>query len=273
MVSGNSVSSGAGSYSGGVDVNGTFTMSGGTVSGNSVSSALSSFGGGVYVNGTFTMSGGTVSGNSISSALSSFGGGVHVEGGPFTKQPGAVIYGSNESDSALKNTASYDAHAVYFIGPFVGTRNATADRHVTLDSSLKGSAGGWEEPPPTSGISGIAYSNTWALQPDGRRMSPAISNNSVSKSRVSFTSTVANANITVQLDVSSGYDFAFISTLDNGSASYDNGYYPGSNISGTRSVTLAIPILTPGSHFIDICYQKSSSGSSGSDCAWFKVIE
>ena len=128
-----------------------------------------------------------------------------------------------------------------------------------------------------STITNITYSSvsggTWTLLSDGRRKSPAIGSYGVTKSRVSFTSTAANASISIQLDVSSesGHDYAFISTLDNSSATYASGYYTGSRISGTQSVTVTIPVPTAGSHFIDIGYRKDGSYYSGSDCAWFKV--
>jgi uncharacterized repeat protein (TIGR02543 family) len=111
------------------------------------------------------------------------------------------------------------------------------------------------------------------LLDDGRRQSPAIGHGNVTKSKISFTSNKADASITIQLDVSSesGYDFAFISTLDNAGATSSSGYYGGSRISGTQSVTVTIPVPTAGSHFIDIGYQKDNVSSTGSDCAWFKV--
>jgi uncharacterized repeat protein (TIGR02543 family) len=115
---------------------------------------------------------------------------------------------------------------------------------------------------------------TWTLLDDGRRKSPAIDNNTETKSRVSFTSATADTSISIQLDVSSDSNsYAFISTLDNDSATYTSGYYTDSLISGTQSVTVNIPIPTAGSHFIDIGYQKNNSTSSGSDCAWFKVTD
>ncbi|MDR1636299.1 MAG: InlB B-repeat-containing protein [Treponema sp.] len=125
---------------GGVFVyDGTFTMSGGTISGNTASYGG---GGGVYAggSGTFTMSGGTISGNTSSS-----GGGVYVYSGTFIKQQsGGVIYGSN-AGSTLKNTAGSGdnyGHAV-FVRP-TKKRNTTAGVGVTLNSSVSGSAGGWE---------------------------------------------------------------------------------------------------------------------------------
>jgi hypothetical protein len=131
----------------------------------------------------------------------------------------------------------------------------------------------------TTNIANITYSDvsggTWILESDGRRRSPTTGHGSTTKSRISFTSTAANAVITIQLDVSSesDYDFAFISTLDNASATYNSGYFANSRISGVRSVTASIPVPAAGSHFVDIGYRKDVSESAGSDCAWFKVVE
>jgi hypothetical protein len=128
-------------------------------------------------------------------------------------------------------------------------------------------------------ISNITYRSVsggeWTLESDGRYKSPPINDGSVTKMRVSFTSNSANASITIQLDVSSysswGGDYAFISQLDTASATYDGDYY--SRIYGTNSTTVTIPVPTAGSHFVDIGYRKDSSMSSGSDCAWFTVIQ
>jgi uncharacterized repeat protein (TIGR02543 family) len=139
-------------HGGGVSVSsgGTFTMSGGTISGNiayssysSYSSSFYSYGGGVYVSGTFSMRGGTISGNTSFF----YGGGVSVSNnGIFTKQSGGIIYGSNENNSALRNTATKgnnDGHAVYG-GSSAKIRNTTADASTSLNSAVSGSAGGWE---------------------------------------------------------------------------------------------------------------------------------
>ena len=95
---------------GGVNVgSGTFTMQdSATVSGNT--SQGYGDGGGVYVGGgTFSMTGNaTVSGNTSDGN----GGGVFVEvRGTFTKR-GGTIYGSNETDANLRNTA-HQGHAIY----------------------------------------------------------------------------------------------------------------------------------------------------------------
>jgi hypothetical protein len=75
---------------------------------------------------------------------------VNSNGTFIKQQSGGTIYGSNESDNSLKNTAtngdSY-GHAVYVSssGGWFGKRNTTAGIGVTLDSTktiLEG--GGWE---------------------------------------------------------------------------------------------------------------------------------
>jgi hypothetical protein len=97
-------------YGGGVYVVGSFDMSGGEISGNTATW----YGGGLCVNGSFDMSSGVISGNNAYG-----GGGVFVNsGGSFSKTgSGTIIYGSDEEDSSLKNTASVGntwGHSVYY---------------------------------------------------------------------------------------------------------------------------------------------------------------
>jgi hypothetical protein len=147
---GSSFNSGDG---GGVYVSGgTFTMSGGEIRGNMAYSSSSyggGDGGGVSVSGgTFTMSGGEISGN----GAMGYGGGVYVDtsgNARFIKNSGGTIYGSDESNSALKNTASnyFDensGHAVYVSSSPAKIRDTTAGVGVTLDSTKSGPEGGWE---------------------------------------------------------------------------------------------------------------------------------
>ncbi|MDR0709374.1 MAG: hypothetical protein LBF77_04840 [Spirochaetaceae bacterium] len=281
-VSGNTASScGGGVY---IAENGSLTMQGTTsVSGNTALSYSYSYayGGGVYVGngGTFTLrDDASISGNTADS----YGGGVYVDaGGVFTKQPGGIVYGM-DAENTLENTVGSGSNADCGPAVFVNSSPAkirynTAGAGVTLDSAVSGAAGGWELLlPPISNITyGSVSGGDWTLEGDGRRRSPAIGDNTVTKARVSFISNTADTSITIQLDVSSesGYDFAFISTLDNDSAAYDNGYYTDGRISGGQSVTVTIPVPTAGSHFVDIGYRKDSSVSNGSDCAWFMVIQ
>jgi uncharacterized repeat protein (TIGR02543 family) len=133
-ISGNTV----GIEGGGICVaGGTFTMSGGDILNNT---ATSGDGGGAHVlSGTLTMTNGTISGNI---ATNGSGGGVFVGAtGTFTKQ-GGTIYGSNATDSALRNTAgSTNGHAVYVAAD--KKRDSTAGAGVVLDSAQNGL--GWVE--------------------------------------------------------------------------------------------------------------------------------
>jgi hypothetical protein len=82
-------------------VGGTFIMYGGKISGNNSYSA-----GGVYIRGgSFTMEGGEISGNTSSNA----GGGVYVGYSGTFRMVTGTIYGSNEADASLRNTASSGA--------------------------------------------------------------------------------------------------------------------------------------------------------------------
>jgi uncharacterized repeat protein (TIGR02543 family) len=144
-----------------------------------------------------------------------------------------------------------------------GGTPATQTRMVNSGASI--GSGGSGSP----GITNITYSgDTWTLLGDGRHRSPAIGHGSVTKARIAFTSGTTNTAISIQLDVSSesGCDWAFISTLDNASATY-------TSISGSDSVTVTIPVPYPGGHFIEIGYRKDGSVDSGSDCAWFEVTD
>jgi hypothetical protein len=296
-----------------VGTNGTFTMSNGEMSGNIAVSSASSYGGGVYVDrsGTLTMSGGGVNGNILSTVEGGFGMEVMVMGtfnisGDARPQrvflynntryitiSGPLSGGVVPVDLGISGDplATWKGRPVLVLDSSYGSGNlASLKEHFTLGNATLialpytetavpaeytiDDAGKLPPPPPSSGIGSITY-NTGTWTPDaGRYKSPVISHNTTTKARVNFTSTAADAVIVVQLEVSSANnDYAFISTLDNGSASYDSGYYPGSRISGMESVTISIPVPAAGSHFIDILYRKDGGGIGGLDCAWFTLIE
>jgi hypothetical protein len=86
----------------------TFTMNGGVISGNTATNG----GGGVYVftDATFTMNGGVISGNTTTNN----GGGVYV--GDTFRIVNGTVYGSNESDTSLKNTVGSSGAALYIVG-------------------------------------------------------------------------------------------------------------------------------------------------------------
>ncbi|MDR2054079.1 MAG: hypothetical protein LBP80_11760 [Treponema sp.] len=77
--------------------------------------------------------------------VSFYGGGVYVNNGTFTKQPGAVIYGS-DAGRILRNYAHGGGSGDAVNVSETKQRNTTAGAEVTLDNSIDGTAGGWEEP-------------------------------------------------------------------------------------------------------------------------------
>jgi len=96
---------GAGTSGGGVSVDGTFNMNGGTISGNRANQ-----GGGVYVgnNGIFTMTDGEIFGCSSWTGTGTSrvpnGGGVYVETGGTLRIVKGIIYGSDATDVSKRNT-------------------------------------------------------------------------------------------------------------------------------------------------------------------------
>jgi hypothetical protein len=116
--------------------NGTFAMSGGEIFGNTSSTN----GGGVYIQGgTFTMLNGEISGNT-----DSIGGGVYVYNAvtAFFRIVTGTIYGSNEANTALQNTAAYNGKALFKgtlgtaqYGTFSGSTWNGTDLPLTADGS------------------------------------------------------------------------------------------------------------------------------------------
>jgi hypothetical protein len=285
-ISGNRVSSSSpSSFGGGVYVStGAFTMSGGEISGNTASSSSSPYGGGVYLcrGGTFIMSDEARVNVNNALCLEYSGASSYSSvtiGGDFTGPDGPVAKidlnggdGNWLGKTVLKLSYSGNLAVLkrrFILGSFSVSLPITG--YVIDDDGILQA--------PSIGITNVSHSAVsgsavWPPLIDGRRQSPAIGDSSVTKSRVSFTATQANASIVIWLDVSSesGCDYAFISELDNAGATYDNGFYSGSRISGTISAPITIPIPTTGSHFVDIGYRKDGSVNTGSDCAWYKVI-
>jgi hypothetical protein len=170
----------AGTSGGGVGIytDSSFYFSGGTIRNNSCNSLSGNnygvaYGGGVHVDsGNFVMSGGIVNGNSCTSSINpnkgygtnglyrdgAYGGGIAIHAPISFVKTGGIVYGNdiggNDADGIpLKNTAQSDAngigggHAVFYNnleGNANPKRNSTAYATDNMDSSVSGSAGGWE---------------------------------------------------------------------------------------------------------------------------------
>jgi hypothetical protein len=284
-ISGNTASY----YGGGVYVysNGTFTkQSGGIIYGSNESSTKknTATGGDNYGHAVYVSSGSkrrnTTAVGTLDSSIDGPAGGweytvtFDADGGSPATQVWIVTDGSTTVGSS--NMPSADRSGGYILAGWYTSQNGggvefTGSTIVNADITVYAY---WV----LSDIRDIIHSSvsggTWTQESDGRRRSPMISHGEVTKARISFTSVSSNASIAIQLTVSSesGYDFAFISELDNASATSQSGYYSGSRISGETSVTIAIPVSSSGSHFIDIGYRKDEIVSSGSDCVWYKVV-
>jgi hypothetical protein len=148
----------AGERGGGVICSGSFTMNGGTISGNTADGA----GGGVFVgmfSGAFTMNGGTISDNKGGGVLvwtaftmnggiisgntvDDYGGGVLVGVNGRFRIINGTIYGMNESNAALRNTAkeegaALDNYGTAQYGTFSGTTWNTNGSLSTTNNTIK----------------------------------------------------------------------------------------------------------------------------------------
>ena len=144
---------GGGVYLTGSTISGTtttFTMEGGEISGNEATGTSTPYGGGVVVSGStaaFTMAGGTVSGNKATGSGSAYGGGVAVITSGTVRISNGTIYGSNETNTTLQNTANSSGAALYIngngstvqYGTFSGTGNAWVSKGnlATTDDTIR----------------------------------------------------------------------------------------------------------------------------------------
>jgi len=109
-----------------VGASGAFTMSGGTISDNT-----SGVGGGVCVGGTFTMSGGTISGNTSDSGS---GGGVYVRGGTFTMSGGKISRNTVSPSYPSPSTSLYGGGVHVGDGTFIMSGGEISDNTVSPHS-------------------------------------------------------------------------------------------------------------------------------------------
>lgn len=124
---------------------------------------------------------------------------------------------------------------------------------------------------------GLSYTNldsygSWTV--DGQfRKSPTIAHSQVTREKVYFYTDTPNAVVQVEIKASSeaNYDILFVGKLDDANASYSS-YQDRVSGTGTNTKTVSITVPTVGQHFIIVGYRKDSSGNSGSDCGWYRMV-
>ena len=132
------------------------------------------------------------------------------------------------------------------------------------------SPAGWHSTPEREDVSPSYSGNTFTAR-NGFRHSPAIGHSESAAEKVSFTTTLHNQIVAVQLYVSSesNYDRAYVGKLDQ--ADYESNYE--AKISGTTSQTVYIFVANPGSHYFYVAYKKDSSADAGTDECWYRIIK
>lgn len=130
------------------------------------------------------------------------------------------------------------------------------------------SPAGWHTKPEREDIT-PTYNGTFSFR-NGFRHSPATDHSGASVERVTFTTTLPNQIVAVQLYVSSeaNYDWAYIGKLDQ--SDYANNYE--AKISGTSNQTVYLFVATAGSHYFDVAYKKDGSTVAGTDECWYRII-
>ena len=91
--------------------------------------------------------------------------------------------------------------------------------------------------------------------------------------RASFTTTIPNQVIVIDIEASSEatYDFIQVGGLDE-TITARPPLVAGRRASGTQKIQVVTVVPTAGSHYLDIIYSKDSTTSVNKDCAWYRLI-
>ncbi len=124
-------------------------------------------------------------------------------------------------------------------------------------------SGGWGDAgvPVSPGVDGYSF------------VSPAgVTSGQTVKTRILFTTTLPNQVVAIAMLASShtSYGFGVVGLLDNNNLAYNGNYTR--RVSGTSSAIAYINVPTPGSHYVDIGYGKSSNTVANNDCCYFCLL-
>ena len=150
---------------------------------------------------------------------------------------------------------------------------------VSQPSTPTGSAvppSGWSLIPPVA-VGAISSSGGFYNAYDdhaGWRVAYGNGNNSTNIiDRASFTTTIPNQVIVIEIEASSEatYDFIQVGGLDETITARPS-QVAGRRASGTQKIQVVTVVPTAGSHYLDIIYSKDSSVAANKNCAWYRLI-
>ena len=142
----------------------------------------------------------------------------------------------------------------------------------------------WSVVPPVnnaSGVSKIDFSEVAGWKSGDNITIPSPGDGKNNTATIRFTTYGANAVVEIKITASSeaNYDFGAIGKLDEkvlqsatASQIKNDASLSTVKVSGTGTATAQLTVAEPGEHFVQICYAKDSSTSSGNDNAVVQVL-
>lgn len=154
-------------------------------------------------------------------------------------------------------------------GDFVQLYYTWATDKPTKPSGTSKAPSGWHTNPEREDPT-MTYGGTF-IENNGYRYSEYIGDGEGTAEKVSFTTSLPNQIIAVDLNVSSesNYDWAYVGNLDT--SAYATNY--AARISGSTRRMVYLFVKNAGSHYFYVGYTKDSSSASGNDECWYRVIK
>ena len=155
---------------------------------------------------------------------------------------------------------------------------------TNISASTTDFGNNWSAVPPSnnpSGVSKIDYSEVSGWKSGDNITIPSPGDGKNNTATIRFTTYGANAVVEIKITASSeaNYDFGAIGKLDEkvlqsatASQIKNDASLSTVKVSGTGTATAQLTVAEPGEHFVQICYAKDSSSSSGNDNAVVQVL-
>lgn len=155
---------------------------------------------------------------------------------------------------------------------------------TNISASTTDFGNNWSAVPPSnnpSGVSKIDYSEVSGWKSGDNITIPSPGDGKNNTATIRFTTYGANAVVEIKITASSeaNYDFGAIGKLDEkvlqsatASQIKNDASLSTVKVSGTGTAIAQLTVAEPGEHFVQICYAKDSSSSSGNDNAVVQVL-